>query len=469
MTNLLRRADNMPTVTEAVKSTNYIEGHDYAILVDSAMEKNQGSYPWHSSPGFKVLPGSKIQNGDTVQVHFIRPNPVVNDATGDGSTMVCVSEDTLYPILHDQMALVDAQYHSNKYFMSHDEIREMNWDSACQSRKLTPGQLLADNVRKCDSIMHEVHPGTEVFDWSDMFDSLHNAHNNYYLVNGDLSGNWNLIPKDITIVNWNGGNMSRSLNFFSKLGFSQITSPYYDVQNTNNIRAWRLAMDTIPNMRGMMYTTWANDYSFLTPFADYAWSAGPMIVHRPLVTDTVPWDTISADVFSDPYSNSDSITSVTAALDFPAYADDQTYTELDTVVHLGWIGMNLFVGSVPHIADWGARPWKYSILATDAEGLHRTTPIYNGPWIPWAGVNLISAKQQLSLYPNPATKTLTIRRNSEARTTILIEDFLGRVTARFETSSESSILNVQNIPAGIYECIITNASGTREALPFVKQ
>lgn len=469
MTNLLRRASDLPTVTEPDKSTSYKEGRDYAMLVDSVMEKNQGSYPWHSSPGFKILSGSAIQNGDTVQVHFIRPNPVVNDPTGDGSTMVCVSEDTLYPILHDQMALVDAQYHSNKYFMSHDEIREMNWDSACQNRKLSPAQLLADNVRKCDSIMHEVHPGAEVFDWSDMFDSLHNAHNNYYLVNGDLSGDWNLIPKDLTIVNWNGGNMSRSLNFFSKLGFSQITSPYYDAPNTDNIRAWRLAMDTIPNMRGMMYTTWANDYSFLTPFADYAWSAGPMIVHRPLATDTVPWDTISADVFADPYLNTDSITSVAASLNFPAYADDQTYTELDTVVHLGWIGMNHFVGSVPHIADWGARPWKYSILAIDAEGLHRSTPIYNGPWIPWAAVNLISDNQQLSLYPNPAMNTLTVRRNSAARTTILIEDLLGREVARFEASSDASILDIKNIPAGIYECIVTNASGTRTALPFVKE
>src|SRR5580698_6726953 len=183
--------------------------------------------------------------------------------------------------------------------MSHDETREMNWDSACQDRHETPAELLADNVKKADSIIQEVHPGAERFDWSDMFDSLHNAHNDYYLVNGDLTGDWNLIPKDFTIVNWNGGFMSQSLDFFSKLGFSQITSPYYDVPNTVNMRDWRLAMDTIPNMRGMMYTTWTGDYSFLTPFADYAWSAGPMIVHTPVrVIDTFGYPTnLGADVF----------------------------------------------------------------------------------------------------------------------------------------------------------------------------
>jgi hypothetical protein len=58
---------------------------------------------------------------------------------------------------------------------------------------------------------------------------------------------------------------------------------------------------------------------------------------------------------------------------------------------------------------------------------------------------------------------------SDKPTTILIEDLLGRPTARLETSSESSVLDLQNIPAGIYECIITDTSGAREALPFVKE
>ena len=163
MTNVLRPKAELPTVSESGKSTSYVEGKDYATVIDSIMEQNEGSYPWHTSPGFKILPGSKINNGDTVQVHFIRPNPVVNDATGDGSTMVCVSEDTLYPILQNQLSLVDAQYHAGKYFMSHDEIREMNWDSACTSRDLSPAALLADNVRKADSIIQEVHPGAERF------------------------------------------------------------------------------------------------------------------------------------------------------------------------------------------------------------------------------------------------------------------------------------------------------------------
>jgi len=463
MTNLLRRTSDLPTVTKAGKSANYVEGRDYAMLVDSVMEKNQGSYPWHPSPGFQVMPGSEIKNGDTVQIHFIRPNPVINDPTGDGSTMVCVSEDTLYPILHDQLSLVDAQYHSNKYFMSHDEIREMNWDSACQSRKLSPAQLLADNVRKCDSIMHEVHPGAEVFDWSDMFDPLHNAHNNYYLVNGDLSGDWNLIPNDITIVNWNGGNMSQSLHFFSKLGFSQITSPYYDVPNTNNIRSWRLAMDTIPNIRGMMYTTWANDYSFLTPFADYTWSAGPMIVHTPLDSATIWQDypypvELAADVFPDPYDPTDSIVAVILSARFGTTVDVDTLLESSPHHYT-----DAFGGGVEGLAN------SYHIQAINKQGLTRVTPEYRLGFTSEEVSSIISNALGFSIFPNPAINTLTVHRNNASRITIMIEDLMGREVKSFETLSDESIIDVQNIPSGIYECIITEASGARMALPFVKE
>ncbi len=467
-TNVLRPRAELPSVTESGKSTTYVEGKDYATLIDSVMENNEGKYPWHTSPGFKVLRSSAIKNGDTVQVHFIRPNPVANDSTGNGSTMVCVSEDTLYSILQNQLSLVDAQYHSNKYFMSHDEIREMNWDSACTSRHLSPAALLADNVKKADSIIQEVHPGAERFDWSDMFDSLHNAHNNYYLVNGDLTGDWNLIPKDFTIVNWNGGFMSQSLDFFSKLGFSQITSPYYDVQNTVNMRDWRLAMDTIPNMRGMMYTTWANDYSFLTPFADYAWSAGPMIVHEPpnlyeTITDG-EYVLIYASVFADPYNPADSIVKVTyTQYDRSNGNDDTTVYKMfpDTTAH-GYQCANLTQG------DPGTDV-TYQIQATDLEGLTRTTPRYTIFHVPGAGVNVASVKNEINIYPNPASTTLTVSGISGDRTTILIEDLLGREAARFETTSESSPLDIHNLPAGIYECIITPATSVRTAMPFVKE
>ncbi len=463
LTNVLRRASDIPLVTVRGKSSTYVEGKDYAMVVDSVMEKAQGTYPWHSSPGFNLLAGSAIHNGDTIDIHFIRPNPVENYSNGDGSTMVCVSEDTLYPILHDQLQLVDSQYHSKRYFMSHDEIREMNWDSACQNRNTSPAVLLADNTRKCDSIIHEVHPGAEVFDWSDMFDSLHNAYNNYYLVNGDLTGDWNLIPKDLTIVNWNGRFKSQSLDFFSKLGFSQITSPYYDIPNTVNMRQWRLAMDTIPNMRGMMYTTWTGDYSFLTPFADYAWSAGPMIVHKPFDSSShianYEYVPVAANVFADPYNPADSIVKVTYTQYSHLGGQNQTmvYTMFPDTGHSHtYTCTNLTQGDSGYDIT-------YQIQATNLEGLTSTTPRYLILRIPSAGVTAPTPEIEVNIYPNPASNSVTIQ--TDIPSSIEIIDALGRTVLTSNNSKNNSTIDVSLLPIGTYNCVL-KSGGTFQTKRF---
>lgn len=469
MVNILRRSDQLPTVTGP--AGRYTEGKDYAKLVDSIMETSNGSYTWHQSPTLRLQSGSKIHNGDTVQVSFIRANPVLNYPNGDGSTMVCVSEDTLYSIIHNQVRLVDSLLHKpNRYLISHDEIRQMNWDSACNTRHLSAAQLLADNVRKCDSVVEVVHPSSDKFDWSDMFDSLHNAYNNYYLVNGDLTGDWNLIPKDLTIINWNAGvpdytkpwinNRKQSLKFFASKGFSQMTSPYYDEHDTKNIRAWRDSMEGVPNMRGMMYTTWASDYSFLTPFADYAWSAGPMIVHQPApLAGSVSYGQylpIDADVFPDPYDVKDQIDSV-------FYVD----------YHIG--GGRPIVGHVPMVKKSGST-WEmvtnvvgdpgtditYVIVAKNTQGITRKTPRYLLFHVPGADAVQPSALQSLTIAPNPATDHLTIQWNEVATLQVTIINALGvAVRSKVLRPNERSI-DTRDLPAGAYKLQIKDGAETHD-------
>ena len=132
------------------------------------------------------------------------------------------------------------------------------------------------------------------------------------------------------------------------------------------------------------------------------------------------------------------------------------------------IGMNHFEGTYP--IEYGGPTNSYLIKAINSEGLSRTSPSYQ--FIATSCDFVVAqevANPNFLIFPNPASSTLTIHRNSAARTTILIEDFLGRKVRRFEASSESPTLDVHNIPTGIYECIITDASGHREALPFVKE
>jgi hypothetical protein len=151
--------------------------------------------------------------------------------------------------------------------MSHDEIRVLNWCEACQKRKLTAGQILAENVRECAKILREVNPGGRIYVWSDMFDPNHNAHDDYYLVRGTLAGSWEGLEKDVIVVPWYFEKRAESLKFFANRGHAQVIAGYYD-HNPAQIKEWLKAADGVPNVRGVMYTTWQQKYGDLEKFAE---------------------------------------------------------------------------------------------------------------------------------------------------------------------------------------------------------
>jgi hypothetical protein len=101
--------------------------------------------------------------------------------------------------------------------------------------------------------------------WSDMFDPNHNAVDNYYLVNGPLTGSWDGLPARVTIANWNGGKAASSLQWFDKRGHQQIIAGYYD-GGLQNFRRWDAAAKDVPSVVGFMYTTWQHRYDDLEAY-----------------------------------------------------------------------------------------------------------------------------------------------------------------------------------------------------------
>jgi len=104
--------------------------------------------------------------------------------------------------------------------------------------------------------------------WSDMFDPNHNAHGNYYLVDGDFTGSWKHLPKDLVVAVWGGEPREKSLSFFAKEGFSTLVACYYDADDLNDVNGWLQAARPLPNVRGFMYTPWQKKYSLLPAFGD---------------------------------------------------------------------------------------------------------------------------------------------------------------------------------------------------------
>jgi hypothetical protein len=266
LVNLLRRKGCPLAIKSADARTTYTEGRDFEPVIDAQL----GQVPWageyefgHEGATIRLTSDSRIKVGDRLRVSWY--HPVI---THSSQVMCCLSEPKLQEILRDQARRVNQLFRPRTFFMSHDEIRVANWCQACRERKLTPGQLLADNVQKCAAIIKAVNPRARVVVWSDMFDPHHNAVEKYYLVNGSLEGSWEGLPKEVIIANWNSGKAKESLGFFAGRGHRQIIAGYYDVGDLSNFQQWDAAAKGISGVRGFMYTTWQSNFALLERYGE---------------------------------------------------------------------------------------------------------------------------------------------------------------------------------------------------------
>lgn len=267
--NLVRRDACPLVVTNEDGTIRYTEGRDFAPLHDSRLGNNPyaGEYTiWHQPPQLTLLPESRIQDGQTLKVSYYH-TVIIHD----GQVCCSLSDPKVFEILTDQVRRIDELYSPRVWMLSHDEIRIANWSAADERAGKSAGELLADNVKRSVDIIRRKNPQAEICVWSDMFDPHHNARDKYYLVRGDLSGSWEGLPPDVTIINWNHGKADKSLPFFGQRGHRQILAGYYD-HAPEAIRDWLAQAKPTDRVDGVMYTTWRNNYKDLDTFARAAWT-----------------------------------------------------------------------------------------------------------------------------------------------------------------------------------------------------
>jgi hypothetical protein len=270
LVNVVRR-DGAPlrAVSEDGKTT-YVEGKDF----DGARDPRLGvvRYPgqfttWHDRPLPTLPAGSSIRDGQTVLLSYYHTATIHH-----GQVMCCMAEPKIYDILRWQVEQVHKHVQPDGYFLQHDEIRVQGWDQSCLKTGMTPGQLLAENVKKCLGIVREEDPGKPIYVWSDMFDPFHNARRTgrYYLVKGDgpWFGSWEGLDKDVIIVNWNSRRDPRvgSLRHFADREHKQLLAGYYDGP-VDAVRGWLDDAGEVRGVVGVMYTTWQHRYDDLEAFA----------------------------------------------------------------------------------------------------------------------------------------------------------------------------------------------------------
>jgi hypothetical protein len=163
--NLIRRP-GAPLTIRTETGVPRVEGTDFVALTDPLM----GTKPWAGSYDVYHTPPllhTALPTGTRLRASWYHAVTVHDD-----QAMICPSEAKTMGLLRDQARRMHAAWGARGYFMSHDEIRVMNWCAGCQARQMDAGLMLAENVRACAGILREVNPGGRIYVWSDMFDQI---------------------------------------------------------------------------------------------------------------------------------------------------------------------------------------------------------------------------------------------------------------------------------------------------------
>lgn len=267
LVNLARRAGCPLTVSDE-KGQTYEENRDYEPVADARLGRSpvRGAYSvYHDPPAIRLTRDSRIPDGARLRVSFYHV-PIVYE----NRVTQCLVAGETYDLMAREVERVRRLIAPKTWFMSHDEMRVLNWCQECRATGKTPGQLLAENVRRCVELIRRADPLARIAVWSDMFDPHHNARKLYYLANGSLEGSWEGLPSDVLIVNWNSTAREQSLRWFASRGHRQIIAAYYD-HDLGEVRKWQDAARSLGGVEGLMYTTWNRSYVDLEAFARLAW------------------------------------------------------------------------------------------------------------------------------------------------------------------------------------------------------
>jgi len=265
--NVLRRPGTPVTVQDEQTGLVYTENKDYAAIADPRLNFRFD----HEPVAIEIPPGSKIRNGRRLKVSYYH-----GMAINRGQVTVCMSEPKVYEIWDKQIRLLHEILAPSRYLLSMDEIRAGGACQACKKRDVTMAQILGDCITEQVRIVRNVNPEAEVLVWSDMLDPSHNAHADYYLVDGDFAGSWNYVPEDLVIVCWYYEKRAESLAFFSSLGFRTLAGAYYDGDTLDNPSGWLDVLEGTTGASGIMYTTWQNKYDLLAPFGNLVTTRGSL-------------------------------------------------------------------------------------------------------------------------------------------------------------------------------------------------
>ena len=270
--------------------TVFREGVDYDTITDPRMTSTRTPFTdlYHEPAPITLPAGTSLRPGQTVAIDFYAVFPI----PGLVQVAMCLTDrGVLEWQRRNAEAVREVLPRGHAILMQYDEIRQMNSCASCRAKRLSAGELLDWSLGESIRTYDTVFPGAKLYVWSDMFDPYHNARDHYYYVEGDLTGSWEKVPANVTILNWNLDHLQESLAWFAgqdprqRVAHSQIIAGYYDKGDGGRAARTELAEAAgIRGIAGLMYTTWSDDYSQMESFAVAAkagWRAYLTSLSRP--------------------------------------------------------------------------------------------------------------------------------------------------------------------------------------------
>lgn len=256
--NVLQRPGTPVTVQSEDGAVTYTQGSDYEPLSDSGYNVQRVDRP---AAALRLVNGSRLREGQRLRVSWYHPM-VINES----QITVCMAEPAVYDIFDHEAKLLAERLRPKRVLLNMDEIRMGGTCRACRGRNM--GELLGECITRQVAAIRRHLPGAHVYVWSDMLDPSHNARADYYLVEGDYTGGWRHVPKDIIPTIWSRAPREQSLRFFAEQGFTTLVGCYYDADDLKDVERWLELTRGMPNVRGYMYTPWRKKYELLPAFGD---------------------------------------------------------------------------------------------------------------------------------------------------------------------------------------------------------
>lgn len=113
----------------------------------------------------------------------------------------------------------------------------------------------------------------------------------------------------------------------------------------------------------------------------------------------------------------------------------------------------------------GLAPDDYSLTVTDANGCTAESSVTVAPGS--VGMATVTEQAPFAMYPNPASDQLTIRFSTAEGHQVQLLNALGEVVLSETATVQSTTLNVEALPAGMYIVLVSNSKQGATAQPIV--